>query len=278
MSATSTSWIHEVIQCNIRDITERKRAERQIRRLYQILGTLSDVNQTIVRVDNREDLFRDVCRIAVERGGFKLVGIHLIAEDGVHVEPVMQCGAPGDYLAQRNIILDDPQRNQAPTGQAILTGQSKFCFDVATDHAVETWREDALNCGIRASAAVPLRFGGRVAGSLDLFADNAGYFDDEGVKLLEEMALDISFALENLERERQREEAEQQHQAAEARFRAIFEQTALGMALTALDGTHLDCNTALLDMLGITKEEFVSLPSRGIHPSRRTSPGPDPVG
>jgi len=42
----------------------------------------------------------------------------------------------------------------------------------------------------------------------------------------------------------------------EARFRVVFDHAAVGIALTDLTGRHLDCNPALLDMLGLTLEEF----------------------
>jgi PAS domain S-box-containing protein len=48
------------------------------------------------------------------------------------------------------------------------------------------------------------------------------------------------------------------HLQGEQRFRVIFEQSALGIAVTAMDGRHLDCNPALLRMLGLTREEFLA--------------------
>ena len=57
----------------VRDITERKAHEAEMGRLNRLYAVLSQVNQAIVRVRSREELFHDVCRALVEFGGFKIV-------------------------------------------------------------------------------------------------------------------------------------------------------------------------------------------------------------
>ena len=53
----------------IRDITERIRAEKQLAQMTRLYATLSQVNQTIVRVKDRGELFRSICDQAVNFGG-----------------------------------------------------------------------------------------------------------------------------------------------------------------------------------------------------------------
>ena len=50
----------------VRDITARKQAENRIRRLNRVYAVLSGINALIVRVGERDALFREACRIAVE--------------------------------------------------------------------------------------------------------------------------------------------------------------------------------------------------------------------
>jgi len=59
----------------VRDITERKEAERRIVHLSRVHAMLSGINTLIVRVRNREELFREACRIATEEGGFRMIWI-----------------------------------------------------------------------------------------------------------------------------------------------------------------------------------------------------------
>src|SRR6185436_9046817 len=60
------------------DVTERKRAEIGIKRLNRVYAALSQVNALIVRVRDREELFSEACRIAVDAGAFGLAWIGVI--------------------------------------------------------------------------------------------------------------------------------------------------------------------------------------------------------
>jgi len=54
----------------------------------------------------------------------------------------------------------------------------------------------------------------------------------------------------------ERKQAAEALRESEARFRTAFENTAVGMALIALDGTAIEVNTAVAQMLGYTKQEL----------------------
>ena len=78
--------------CFFRDITERKSHERETERLNRLYAALSVLNQTIVRVKSREELFREVCRIVVEKAGFKVVWIGWADPTTHAVSPVARAG------------------------------------------------------------------------------------------------------------------------------------------------------------------------------------------
>jgi diguanylate cyclase (GGDEF)-like protein/PAS domain S-box-containing protein len=61
---------------------------------------------------------------------------------------------------------------------------------------------------------------------------------------------------------------------SEARFRATFEQAAIGIAHTSLDGRYLAVNRKFCDMLGYTREELVGSPSTSVtHPEDQDNEG-----
>ena len=62
------------------DITEQKRAEIKIKRLNRVYAVLSGINTLIVRVRDRDELFREACRIAVESGQFPLAWVAVAGE------------------------------------------------------------------------------------------------------------------------------------------------------------------------------------------------------
>ena len=70
------------------------------------------------------------------------------------------------------------------------------------------WRDRALQRGYLSSAAVPISEHGRVVGALTVYASEPNGFDNEDEELLEQIGLDISFALDSLNAESQRRTAE----------------------------------------------------------------------
>ena len=70
------------------DVADRRRPEEKISRLNRVYAVFSGINATIVRVRDRDELFREACRIAVEDGGFRLASIGIVDADTRQVKPV----------------------------------------------------------------------------------------------------------------------------------------------------------------------------------------------
>ena len=67
------------------DITERKEAEARIVYLNRVYAVLSGINTLIVRVRDRDELFREACRIAVEEGGFRMALIGIVDRSAMKI-------------------------------------------------------------------------------------------------------------------------------------------------------------------------------------------------
>src|SRR3989344_2196218 len=80
------------------DITERREAERKIKRLNRVYAMLSGINTLIVRVRDREELFREACRIAVEHGHFRIAWIGRVDRAAQQVVPVGLSGVEADFV------------------------------------------------------------------------------------------------------------------------------------------------------------------------------------
>ncbi len=148
--------------------------QRRIERLNRTLETLSAVNALIVRVTERLDLLNEACRIAVERGGF---GFAAIFAEGRVVSSGEGSG--------------DPSIDPFP-----VPPQAAVCNDLEASPA--PGRDEALRRGLRAYAVLPLNFSGESLGALLLYARAKDVFDDEEMRLLQELAGDIAFALHHL--------------------------------------------------------------------------------
>ncbi len=192
----------------VRDITALKTREREVARMSRLYDALSQINQAIVRIESRDELFGKICRALVERGGFRLAWIGWHDSDARLIAPVAVCGDESGYIRNIKVYVDDRPEGRGPTGTSFRTGRPYICNDMLADPATLPWRTEIERHGLRASAAFPIRQKGQVSGTLTVYADQQDFFQDKEIALLEEAAGDISFALDNLVREEQHRLAE----------------------------------------------------------------------
>ena len=78
---------------------KRKRSEEQLRRANRALKTLNECNQVLVRSTEELELLKEVCRIIVEVGGYRLAWVGFAENDEEKaVLPVAQAGLDDGYL------------------------------------------------------------------------------------------------------------------------------------------------------------------------------------
>ncbi|MGP1691687.1 MAG: PAS domain S-box protein, partial [Giesbergeria sp.] len=186
----------KVIQCNIRNISERHAAQKKIQHFTQLYSTLSQCNKAIVHCASETELFQKICQIAVQFGGMKMAWVGLVNSETRQVEPTASYGDETDYLKRLAISVDaDSPLGQGPTGMAVSQKQPIWCQNFLTDPVTAPWHERARLAGLAASASLPLFRTGVVVGAFTLYAGEVNAFDEATRNLLMEMSDDISFAL-----------------------------------------------------------------------------------
>jgi diguanylate cyclase (GGDEF)-like protein len=145
--------------------------QRRIERMNRTLATLSAINALIVRADDRHALLEEACRIAVEKGGFRLAAVGLAdASRNLRLAARAGDGSPERELARLKIGRQAMVWNDAQAGSFV---------------------------------ALPLIVSEEPVGVLLLYARVRDFFDEEEMRLLHELAGDISFALHHLEQKAQ---------------------------------------------------------------------------
>lgn len=223
---------------------------KQRNRLYAVL---SQCNQTVVYVKDRERLFAEVCRIAVEIGGFRMAWIGLADRRTATLQPVAHAGEEGGYLAKTRFTFRDEPAGHDPAGTAIREGRHVVCNDVRRDALMAPWREVALAHGCYAAAAFPILLDGKTIGALCVHSASANYFDDEELRLLDEIVMDISLGLRQIELERMRGEAER----TMAYLAAIVEFSNDAIISKDLNGVVTSWNTGAESIFGYSADEMV---------------------
>ena len=191
-----------------RDITLIKERERQLTRMNRLYSALSQVNQAIVWSPTRDELFKKICRMLVVHGGFRMAWIGWEDPSSHQLVPVAEWGDEQGYLRDVKVFTDDRTEGRGPGGTAFREGRHYVCNDVEDKPTLEPWAVEMRRNGFRSLASIPVRQGGAVGGTLNVYAGETGIFQDKEIALLEEAAGDVSFALDNFAREDARRQAE----------------------------------------------------------------------
>ena len=212
------------VYCIDRDITERKAAARRIERLTLFYATLSDTNKAMLRARGEEDLFADICRIAVEHGGMFGAAVRMADEKA----KILRCVAASGGLrtvVDKIVVSLEAGLPGAESASSVAFRENRVCIhnDLLSNHPSPEWQRFDQAVGVRSVAALPLRRAGKIVGVLVINHRELNYFDAEVKALLEEMASDISFILDSFERDGRRKRVEQALAESEERFRQIAE-------------------------------------------------------
>lgn len=231
--------------------------EKELLQLNRLYATLSQINHAIVRIQKKDMLLQEICEIAINYGEFRMAWVGLIDDSHKFIRCEVAAGQEQDYLSDIHIPLTDGVLGSGPTGEAVNEGHCVFCQDIATDPRMKPWREEALDRGFRASAAIPIRQNNKVIGAFMVYSAEKMVFDFKEKQLLEEIGTEISFALDMMEREKQRKLASYALQISENRFRELLENVHLISILLDNQGNLTFCNPYLLELTGYTSEEII---------------------
>jgi len=219
-----TEELQETVAQLEEEMSERQEAEQQAATLGRLYRLLSRVNEDIVRAQDQEGLFRQACRIMMEEGDFLLCWIGRVDWEAGLVRAAAQYDLADNYPQDITVSIADVPEGRGPTGVAVREGRWDVCQDIANEPRMAPWREQALARGFRSSVAFPLFVGGRVDGVLTLYSGQKDYFNQEEVAVLNSLAEDLSFAMEAMNREARRRQAEEEirrlNEELEARVKA----------------------------------------------------------
>lgn len=189
-------------------VSELTATQQQVDRLGRRHAVLSATNHAIVYAKNRGELLQRVCHIVVEQGGAAIAWVGLIDGATGAVMPAASWGAASEWLAQLPPLHVGEQR--APAEIALARGETFVSNDLLAEPALAGLHPRFREAGLNSAGACPLRVGEDVVGVFSVLARPPGFFDDFSVDLLNEIAADVSFALQNYEQESIRREAQEE--------------------------------------------------------------------
>lgn len=240
----------------VSDASDFREVKSELERMNRLYDALSQINQAIVHLKTRQELFDKVCEVAVELGGFRLAYVGWVDSQTLQVVPVAKYGNHTAFLDTLPMRADTRPQGLGPTGQAIRSGRPYICNDYFNDPATEPWRAAAAEHGFRSSGTFPIRQEDRITGVFGVYAGEVDFFHDKEAQLIEEAAGDISFALDNFLREERRGKAEK----SARRLAAIVESSLDAIISEDMEGTIQTWNAGAERMYGYRAEEAIGKP------------------
>ncbi|HSM97804.1 MAG TPA: EAL domain-containing protein, partial [Gallionella sp.] len=183
------------------DITERKKAEARIIYLNRVYAMLSGINTLIVRASDRDELFREACRIAVEAGGFRMAMVVIVDQSTKRVVSIASAGKNEELLTLiKDRLSSSNDVSNTMVGLTIRDKRPVVSNDSLNDPRLVFAREYAES-GVRSLVILPLIVSNETVGTIALYAREIDFFHDEEMKLLTELAGDIAFAIDHIDKQ-----------------------------------------------------------------------------
>lgn len=227
------------IVVNSRDVTARKHMEESLRKTNRALRTISAGNESLVHAMDEQELLNAICQVIVNTGGYRFAWVgYAESDEDKSVRPIIAyAGEEAGFLHTARFSWGDNEFGRGPIGMAIRTGTPQGIHSINNDPGFPSLHKEALSRGYASCIALPLRASDKVLGALAIYATEVDAFDDGEIKLLMEMADDLTYGTIALRTRAEREHAmEENHQNAARLSKALLETIeAIGSALEKRD-------------------------------------------
>lgn len=223
-------------------------------RLQRLYALLNAVNESTFGSDTPTRLFRTLCRVAVEVGGFRMAWVGQVSEaaagEAPLILPLISAGHDEGYTAS---IAGDPagfMQTRMVAVQALASGALSVIDDLMRMEPQDAWIQAGVARGYRAAAGIPVRQGERIVAVMVFMSDEPNRFDGTERELLVSLGRSMSRALDFIETERQRQLALQAAQTNEARLARAQKLARLGHWVRHAHDRSAEWSDGLFEIIG----------------------------
>ena len=185
-----------------RDVTERREQEDRIARLTRVLQMLSGINSLVPRIRDRKELLQEACRFAVKTGGYAHAVVMLRKSGAQPVQPAAWFGVDEkrtDMLCAA--LAENARQSVGIAGRVMQNGTVFVSNDIAAAGLDSALHAGLVHAGCRSVVALPLVVDKTTIGMLLLAAPQAQVISDHELRMLRELAANLSFAVQYLQKD-----------------------------------------------------------------------------
>lgn len=189
------------------DITERKVAQLDLAWLNRALMMLGKCNETLIHVADESRLIVEICRIAVDVGGYRMAWVGYANDDEKKsITPKAYFGKTDEALRDIELSWSDATpAGRGPAGRTIRSGEVITVEDILTLDAHFSWKTLLVDLGFRGLVTLPLKNKGKTFGLLALYSSEVRSFAADEVRLLQEIADNLASGIVKVRAERERQ-------------------------------------------------------------------------
>jgi diguanylate cyclase (GGDEF)-like protein len=181
------------------EVAERKRAAEDLGHLNRVHAMVSSINAAIVHVHERDRLLEEACRMAVEHGKFRFAWAGLVDAEARTCTPIAAAGTDPNQLNKLGRPAPiDPASGRGLVHEAVMMRRAAVCNDIEANQHQLRFGPDLVKAGHRAALVLPLIVDGKATGVFALYTTEVGFFNEGEIKLLRELASQVSFALDHI--------------------------------------------------------------------------------
>lgn len=240
------------------DVTSLKTAEDAVRRRAHEQTALYRFTDSLYRAPSLDDVYQAALDAILGTLDCRSASILRFDRDGVM-----------RFVAWRG--LSDTYRRAVDGHSPWKAGERNpepICVDdIDKADMPDDLRATIRNEGIRALAFIPITANGATVGKFMTYYDSPRAFDHETIELAVTVARQLGFSLERAQAEASRRIAEEALRDSEERLRAVFNSSAVGVAVLTPQARFIEANDAFTDITGFDGEELRTLDSASLtHP------------
>ncbi|OGV36547.1 MAG: hypothetical protein A2020_10110 [Lentisphaerae bacterium GWF2_45_14] len=237
----------KVIQCNIRNITERKQREDELYRLNRALKASSRSNQAMMRATDETEYMNEACKIIVEDCGYKMAWIGFAeSDDNNFLCPAASVGIEDADLATSGNI----ENAQDLSDNVIFVEETAFCKAMLAAPQFKRVQEQALKQGYASSIVMPLMDRGRAFGVMSIYSEVPNSFPGNEMGLISELVGDLAYGIMELRLRKLHAKIQDALENSEKRYRALFDSMTEGFALHEIicDDNGIPCDYRFIEI------------------------------
>ncbi len=250
--------LFEELSNNIGFAIYRNNLEEEKERINRNLMAITQTDLAILKSNKVDKLINDVCKIIVDTGKYHFVWIGFVNYENQQwpIEPVAWHGLGKDYMSSLRLRIASKENYKGPAYLAIMQGKSQIIDNISTSNHFAPWRNNALKHGYKSAMVIPLIAGNVRIGILFIYSDQLNHFNKEEAKLLKQLAGNMSFGIQNLRIQDEKEKAERGLISSEQRLKLATEVTNIGIWDWDLALDRITYSNQWVKMLGYKMDDI----------------------